>query len=333
MAEIARKLRLSKSTVSRALSLPPAGAKVKARTRERILRAAQDLKYRPNWRARAFSRGKTHTVGLIVTGGLVPQHETIPHQILESFTQVLRDRGYHLALVPVDGAHDWRDLIFGGHVDGCATINDPSAEVVRELLRSTLPAVAMNASPRLALPVVTANDFQGGRAVGEYLQSLGHHRVAMYVNDKAISHFSQRDRLRGLIDGIGSAGDDEVIVQFVRDSHEPAVARILDQRPHATAIVCYSHYEAVPMLREICMRRLRVPDDISLISFNDCFPLDCTIPPLTRVAVPAGEIGEAAALDLLDQIERGRRRGKSKPVIFDERIVLRESCAACVTAA
>src|SRR5262245_46853074 len=86
MAEIARRCRLSKATVSRALSLPADRSKVKARTRERILRVAEDLQYHPNWRARAFSRGKTHTVGLIVSG-LVPQHEAIPHQILESFTQ------------------------------------------------------------------------------------------------------------------------------------------------------------------------------------------------------------------------------------------------------
>src|SRR5690348_12275125 len=105
MAEIARRCRLSKATVSRALSLPADRSKVKSRTRERILRVAQDLKYHPNWRARAFSRGKTHTVGLIISG-LVPQHEAIPHQILESFSQVLRHSGYHLALVPVDGALD-----------------------------------------------------------------------------------------------------------------------------------------------------------------------------------------------------------------------------------
>src|SRR5687767_2612505 len=130
MAEIARRCRLSKATVSRALSLPAERCPVKPRTRERIMRVAQDLGYRPNWRARAFSRQRTHTVGLIISG-LLPQHEAIPHLILEAFTRVLRGGGYHLAFVPIDGALDWRDLVFGGHVDACATLNDPAPEVVR----------------------------------------------------------------------------------------------------------------------------------------------------------------------------------------------------------
>jgi LacI family transcriptional regulator len=329
MAEIARRCRLSKATVSRALSLPLDRSPVTPRTRERILRVAKDLQYRPNWRARAFSRGQTHTVGLI-TSGLLPQHETIPHLILESFGQVLRSHGYHLSLVPVDGALDWRDLVFGGHVDGCATINDPPDDVVQEIRRSKLPAVAMNASPRAPLPVVTADDHQGGVEVGQYLHSLGHRRIAMYVNKDAVSHYSQRERLRGVMDGMSSAGarqeDEELIIQFVREQHEPAMQRLLEQETLPTAIVCYSHYEAVPILQELWRRGLRVPNDMSVIAFNDVFPLECTIPPLTAVAVPADQIGRNAADQLLAQIHSGQRPRKPASETFAEQLIIRESC-------
>src|SRR3954462_4749998 len=83
MAEIARRCRLSKATVSRALSLPAADCPLNPKTRERVIRLAAGLGYRPNWRARAFSMQQTRTVGLI-TAGLLPQHEAIPHQILEA---------------------------------------------------------------------------------------------------------------------------------------------------------------------------------------------------------------------------------------------------------
>jgi LacI family transcriptional regulator len=332
MAEIARRCRISKSTVSRALSQPAERCLVAPPTRERILRVARELKYRPNWRGRALSSGKTNTVGLIITG-LLPQNEAIPHQLLESFSRVLRNSGYHLALVPIDGALDWRDLVFGGHVDGCATINDPPLQVVQEIIRSELPAVAMNATPNIGLPVVTADDFQGGRTVGHYLYELGHRRIAMYVNQSAVLHYSQRERLRGIIDGMSGRGtddamDQDVVVQFVRASHESAVQRLLEAPPVPSAIVCYSHYEALPILKEIALRGLRVPDDISLITFNDVFPLDCTLPAITRMSVPADKMGEEAGHQLLAQIAGGARPREPKPRIFTEELIIRDSCAA-----
>lgn len=335
MAEIARRCRLSKATVSRALSLPAELSRVNADTRERIIDLAKGMGYRPNWRARAFSQQKTQTVGLIISG-LLPQHEAIPHQILEAFTKGLRENGYHLSLVPMDGARDWRDLVFGGHVDGCATINDPTSELVEELTQRNLPTVAMNASPNTPLPVVTADDVQGGREVGRYLANLGHRRVAMYVNDDAVPHFSQQDRLRGVTEGLRAvAGESDrqdedrsgaVSVQFVHDSHNGAVARILEQPMLPTALVCYSHYEALPFLRELCKRNIRVPEQMSVITFNDVFPLQCTMPALTTVAVPAEKIGSYAARELLEQIKLGAR-SEASVKMFKESLVFRESCA------
>ncbi len=325
MAEIARRCRLSKATVSRALSLPADQCPVKPETRRRIIRLAEGLGYRPNWRARAFSRQRTHTVGLILSG-LLPQHEAIPHQILESFTSVLRRSGYHLSLVPIDGALDWRDLVFGGHVDGCATINDPAAEVVREIKKSNMPIVAMNTSTDTPLPVVTVDDFEGGRVAGQYLRELGHRRVAMYANADALPHYSQGERLRGVREGLRGSDADDVPVDFVRDSHERAMIRLLDQTPRPTAIICYSHYEAVPILKELWARRVRVPEQLSVIAFNDVFPLEYTIPPITTVSVPADKIGKAAARLLLKQIEEGAQAERSAEV-FSEGLVIRQSCA------
>src|SRR3954468_2130786 len=325
MAEIARRCRLSKATVSRALSLPAADCPLNPKTRERVIRLATGLGYRPNWRARAFSMQQTRTVGLI-TAGLLPQHEAIPHQILEAFTRVLRERGYHLALVPIDGALNWRDLVFGGHVDGCATINDPPADVVNEIAQSNLPAVAMNAARGTPLPVVTVDDFQGGREVGKYLSELGHHQIAMYVNEHAQRHYSQLERLRGITDALNGGADQQVSIRFVRDSHDNAMPRLLDDWPMPSAIVCYSHYEVIPLLRELWTRGIKVPDDLTVFSFNDVFPLDVTNPPLTTVSVPADQIGAFAAESRLEQIRTGKRAEPSWKV-FEESLVVRESCA------
>jgi LacI family transcriptional regulator len=329
MAELARRCRLSKATVSRALSLPADQCPVKADTREKIIRLARGMGYRPNWRARAFSRQKTRTVGLILSG-LLPQHEAIPHQILEAFTRVLRASGYHLSLVPIDGALDWRDLVFGGHVDACATINDPADEVVREIVKSKLPAVAMNTAPGTPLPVVTVDDADGARQIGRYLRDLGHRDVAMYVNEEAVPHYSQDERFRGLGEGLrggrGTDGKNGVSLQFVRDSHDRAMVRLIGRDPLPTAIVCYSHYEAMPLLNELWRRGVDVPRQVSVVAFNDVFPMDFTVPPMTTVSVPAEKIGTYGAKMLLKQIE-GVGRAEPSAKVFPESLVVRESCA------
>jgi LacI family transcriptional regulator len=305
MAEIARRCRLSKATVSRALSMPEDQCPVNAETRDKIIRLAKGMGYRPNWRARVFSRQKTHTVGLILSG-LLPQHEAIPHQILEAFTRVLRES-----------------------VDACATINDPADEVVKEVSQSRLPAVAMNASPKIPLPVVTVDDIQGGAQVGRYLRDLGHRRVAMYVNEDALPHYSQEARLRGLAAGLERSDDKagETSVQFVRDSDDRAMSAMLDQEELPTAIVCYSHYEVMPVLKELWQRKIPVPQRMSVIGFNDVFPMDCTIPSMTMVSVPADKIGNYAATLLLKQINEGAQ-GEASVRIFPENLVVRQSCTA-----
>jgi LacI family transcriptional regulator len=267
-------------------------------------------------------------VGLILSG-LLPQHEAIPHQILEAFTRVLRESGYHVSMVPIDGALDWRDLVFGGHVDACATINDPADEVVKEVSQSRLPAVAMNASPKIPLPVVTVDDIQGGAQVGRYLRDLGHRRVAMYVNEDALPHYSQEARLRGLAAGLERSDDKagETSVQFVRDSDDRAMSAMLDQEELPTAIVCYSHYEVMPVLKELWQRKIPVPQRMSVIGFNDVFPMDCTIPSMTMVSVPADKIGNYAATLLLKQINEGAQ-GEASVRIFPENLVGRQSCTA-----
>jgi DNA-binding LacI/PurR family transcriptional regulator len=148
----------------------------------------------------------------------------------------------------------------------------------------------------------------------------------MYVNSQAVSHYSQRERLRGLIDGFGN-GSEAGVIQFIRDDHDAAMSRLFAQHERPTAVVCYSHYEAVPLLKEAWERGVRVPDELSVIAFNDVFPLDCTIPPVTRVRVPADDIGRYAAEQLLKQIDKGRRDSAPHAKLFGEGLVVRESCA------
>jgi LacI family transcriptional regulator len=91
--------------------------------------------------------------------------------------------------------------------------------------------------------------------------------------------------------------------------------------------MCYSHYEAMPMLKEFWERGIRVPGQMSMVAFNDVFPMDCTVPPITTVSVPADEIGAEAARVLLRQLEDGAQAPPSAKV-FAESLMIRRSCAA-----
>src|SRR4029078_11136183 len=99
-----------------------------------------------------------------------------------------------------------------------------------------------------------------------------------------------------------SGSDEQFSSRFAGDSHDQAMPRLLDDWPLPTAIVCYSHYEVIPLLRELWKRAISLQNEVSLLAFNDVSPLDVTNPPLTTVSVPAEQIGAFAAESLLEQI-------------------------------
>lgn len=323
--DVARRCGLSKATVSKALNLSSDQCRLRAETRERVLRAARELGYRPNWRARALASQRTQTIGLLYNPPVPQVGGGVYGDIFSAFTRVVGAYGYHLLYVPVQGDHDWREVLLSHRLDGWVAL-EAVPEVVEETLGDvSMPAVLINAESKLPVPRVMFDDHDGAVQATRHLIELGHRRITFFHGPEAMNHCSVEARIAGYQQAMRDAGLADRIDVADNMLEEFAETRLLTpDRP--TAVLCYMHYFAVDLLGILHRHGVRVPQDLSLATFNDVYPVGRMYPALTAVALPGSEMGECAAGLLLQQIET-KAQAQANVVTLKERLVTRESTA------
>ncbi len=325
--QIAERAGVSSSTVARALN---GENKEKhhgsAKRAERIRRIAAQMGYRPNWRAKAFAEGKTHSIGLFqpkwhaLFDGVNPG-------IVEGFVSELYKNRYHVVLVPVDADdRGWRNLLVEQRVDGCAMLQHigNAGEVLNTIDRYDIPSVLINNDRGMEkISSVLIDDYAGAVLAVKHLKLLGHKRIGFYINHAAEDHYSIHDRLRGFKAELGIDGDDDSMVW--RSDTDTITSRLIGgdaNRP--TALVCYSHFEAIPLLHDLARFGISVPQDISVLCFNDIYPTQYLNPPLTTVTYDNNRMGRVAAQLLLRKIAR-EWGGEHETIIMKQHLNVRGS--------
>ncbi|HHB90231.1 MAG TPA: LacI family transcriptional regulator [Anaerolineae bacterium] len=302
--DIAQLAGVSHSTVSRALQ---GTGRMSEETRERILTIAEELGYTPDALAQSLVRGRTKTVGVVVTTIADP----FVAGIIDGIEQVAGDAGY--------------TVILG------ASHMDPEREmaVVENLRQRRVDAVIVTASrvgshytehlQRFGVPIVLVNNMvegeylyaiacdqrEGARCATRHLLELGHKRIA-YVGSPFREHSSQ-ERQQGYEDALHEAGvtPDPSLISTPPLTQDVAVGRrafqeLWPQRP--TAIFAYNDLTAIGIMLAAREMRVRIPQDISLVGFDDIEVTEYVTPPLTTVHQPRQAMGRAAmemALGLL----------------------------------
>ncbi|MEM7625146.1 MAG: LacI family DNA-binding transcriptional regulator [Planctomycetota bacterium] len=300
--EIAKQAGVSSSTVARVLR-----GDVKetwpstARRAARIRRLAEELGYRANWRAKAFSEKRTWTVALFYTNTLKIL-DGIHAEIVEGLNDMLQSRGYSLMLMPVE-SENFERTVQGSRLDGYATMAETLPAAASKLLRASgLPEVALNNAPNDGASGVVVDDFRGGYSAARHMLELGHRKVGFYLDSEARAHYSIDERLKGIKSCMREFGLDGGPEVFHVD-HNEIKAVLADPARRPTAMICYSHLEAKPILSFMYQLGLRVPDTLSVIGFNDD-QSDVTSPPLTTVSYNGHRMGKVAAQLLLRLIDR-----------------------------
>ena len=328
IADVAQRSGVSTATVSRVLS---GAAPARAATRERVLAAAKELEYRPSGIARALKRSETRTIGLLVTDIGNPFFP----EIVRAVEDEAHRRGYGVLLC--NAADDperelaYLDVLLERRVDGLIVA---SARTTRRhadrLARVPMPVVLVNSdAPAGALPGISVAHRNGARLAAEHLLALGHRRLA-HVTAPRTHAAAARPRLAGVTDALRAAGIDPATLLVVGgDEHVEGGMRatelLLARRPMPTAIVCYNDLTAVGALRAIRAAGLRVPDDVSVVGFDDVELSAWTDPPLTTVRQPTDALGRWAVEQLTSaspSSERGER------VVLEPTLVVRASTAA-----
>lgn len=302
--DVAREAGVAVSTVSRAFN---GSGPVSDETKERVMEAARRLRYVPSDAARSLITNRTNTLGVL-----------LPDLFGEFYSEVIRgidraahEAGYHFL---VSGSHEDTKEIEGalqalqGRVDGLVIMSpDLGAEVLADNLPRRLPVALMNS--RLGggdYDVVEVANQHGVREATEHLLELGHRRVGL-VGGIEGNHDAD-ERRQAYREVLREAGcwraELEVQGGFTDTTGYQAARELLARRPRPTALFVANDAMAIGALHAVAEADLRVPDDLSVIGFDDIPIVRYLNPPLTTVRVPIAELGARAVELLMHAIEQ-----------------------------
>jgi LacI family transcriptional regulator len=304
IADVAAKAGVGAGTVSRVLNESP---RVSAATRARVLAAIEELEYRPNPLARGLSRGRCQTLGVVVP---FFTHASAVERLRGVVAAVDGSR-YDLVLFnvesPVHRDEHFASLTRRDRADGLLVVSiPPPQDSLRRLAEAGMPVVLLDSRDR-GVPAVVTDDIEGGRIATRHLLSLGHERIAFIGDepDNAFGFTSSRDRETGYRGTMERAGA-RVRPGYVRHGpHVRTVARrlteeLLARRDPPTAVFAASDVQALGVLEAARAAGLHVPDEFSVVGFDDVEVSRYT--GLTTVRQPLYESGFKAATLLLEAL-------------------------------
>lgn len=339
---IADHLGVSRMTVSNAFSRPD---QLSARLRDQVLAVAEELGYvGPDPTARSLASGRAGTVGVLLS-------ETLTHSLtdevamafLAGISDELAPTGLSLTLLSAAQEGELvpaRDVaIDGAIVYSC----NPESSAVSWLIRRRLPLVFVDQAPAPGITSINIDDRLGARAAAQHIVDLGHRRVAVVTTGfageygvltdplRATTSHTERQRLLGWFDALGAAGIDPTVVRQPHTSPDEigyAAAETLlagDERP--TAVLCFSDAIALGAIRAIQDHGLQVPDDVSVVGFDDNPASRRARPALTTVRQDVDGKGRAAVAALTTSIDRAKTRppARGRHLVLPTELVVRDS--------
>jgi len=320
--DVARMAGVSTATVSRALRGVDG---VNARTRERVLAAAQELGYVSSPAASRLAGGRTGTVAVVV-----------PYitrwffgEVISGAEEVLRDRGMDLLLYNL-GHVQGRERYFSGEAlrqraDAVLVLCLPLSRAELDALGGARIPVAVVGADVEHCPSVRIDDVAGGRTAVQHLVNLGHERIALISGTPGdpMGFTTQFDRRQGYRETLAAAGlavdpGLDLPGDFTVAGGEAAMAQLLSRPDPPTAVFAESDEMAFGALRTLRRVGLSAPQDISLIGFDDHALAD--LMDLTTIAQPVRDQGAQAARLLLDVLDG--RDGEQR-VTLPTRLIVR----------
>ena len=288
--DVAREARASIATVSRALN----GGVVSAAARGRIEDAVARLGYRRNDVARGLVTGRSGLIGVVLPDLIGPLYAHMARGIED----VLEEHGMHAMLVTdhLEPNAERRaiELLRARQVDGLVLIGSRLEPAdLREAAGSVPIAHVQRDGPDDASPQVRLDDAAGVRAAVEHLAAAGHRRIAHLAGTRRDGVERREAFLAAMAEG-GLEPGPIVDGGFTEEGGEAAAEVVLDD-PNVTAVFCASDRMAVGLLHNAQRRGIAVPDDLSVVGFDDLTWARYLCPPLTTVRQPGREMGRAAA--------------------------------------
>ena len=329
LEDIARLSGDSRSTVSRVINT---NNNVKEETRRKVLDVINSYNFQPNLAARGLATGRTNVIGVVIPAS-VSVVFTDPYfpLLLQGISNACNSRDYSVMLwmaEPEYEQHMIARILHNGLVDGVIvasiSMSDP---VIQSLTHSKMPFVLIGRHPAVEVNYLDVDNLQAGRKATLHLIRLGYKRIATITGPQ--KQVAGLDRYQGYIKAMQDCEctvNPALVVEsdFTEEGGYRAMQRLLKYKPDAVFVASDTMaYGAMRALREA---RLRIPEDVAIVGFDDIPASAKTVPPLTTIRQPVGQMGSRAAEVIIDVIESG-----TQPVykmIMDTELVVRASCGA-----
>lgn len=301
--DVARLAGVSQSAVSRVFT---PGASASKKTVEKVRKAAEQLGYRPNVLARAMVSGKSGIIGLVVA---YLNNQFYPEAV-EKLTNALQERGYHVLVFLASHAAGNIDQIveeiLDFQVDGIVAASVAlSSDLSARCQAAGIPMVLFNrAQDDPSMSAVTSDNVAGGRKAAEFLLAGGHRKIGYIAGWEGAS--TQRDREAGFLAGLQAAGTTlhaREIGNFVTQQTRAATLRMFASDPPDAVFVANDHMAITVMDTLRFELGLKIPEDVSVIGYDDVTVAAWPTYSLTTVRQPANRMVAETVDILLAKIE------------------------------
>lgn len=325
LATLSQHLGLSAASISRVLTGAPAAASIPKATQDRIFAAAKRLNYRPNVLARSLRRGWSMTIGV-----LVPEvSEGYTTLVLSGIEQGLFQAGYCYFLL---SHHHREDMIERSQamfaersVDGLIAVDTPLRHAPQ------LPAITVSCpAPHEGITNIVLNERRAAELAIDHLAGLGHKGVAVVKGQSFSSETESRwHAIRHAAERAHLLLEPKLVVQLEGEQvgHEPgyfATQRLLASNARFTALFAFNDIAAIGAIRALREAGLRVPQDVSVVGFDDVQSAAFQNPGLTTVRQPLRTMGTLAAEAMVRRIKEPVA-DPAKQILVDPELVVRES--------
>lgn len=304
--DIAKLTNVSKSTISRVINR---SGPVSTKTREKVMQAVDALNYQPNEIARSLSLKRTKTIGVIVQDIRNPYYaESCWHA-----ERVFKKYDYKIIISNADNNQEDEASMLDGmrfrNVDGilCVGIQEDSSRIINFLSNTDIPVVVVDREIKgFDVKKVVLDNEYGGQLVADYLVSLGHRNIAFVT-----SQFTQAERCR--LDGFKKAFagrnllllPEYIITQSEEMWHKgecPELVKLMKSGPVPTAIFASNDFKAFHVVNILKKSNILVPDDVSLVGYDDVDAASYVSPSLTTVHQPVDKVIDRGAQMLMKLI-------------------------------
>ena len=305
--DVAIKAEVSIATVSRVVN---GNRPVQPEIRDRVLKAIEELDYRPNYLARGLRQHTTSMIGLLIPDNSNPFYAEVARAIEDAGFAA----GYGVMLCNWDLSEEklkaYLDILVSHKVDGVILCNwDLSEEKLityLDVLIGNIPVVLANAELLTStIDQVMVDGYQGGYAAGHYLLRLNHRCIGCI--DGSSSYTNQSSRMVGFRQALSEKGIELTAENFAfgngrYESGYKAMEELYHRRPDLTAVFVFNDLMALGAMNALRSLGKRVPEDLSIIGFDNIFHASTSEPTLTTIAQPIAAIGQECIAQLLERM-------------------------------